>query len=198
MCLPTTSNRYYMPLAVPAAGLAALGAEMLSPTPFRPNAGRPETGPIWDLWSNYKPGVLFTLAGLLYWAIWAGFGQPTKAGGQSERPVAVAFAPHLAPGEKVYIDTFDRGAPLFYYLNHPGGRWFLEGSPIADRFAVVLDEFFQQESLLMKRKDEKRDVKVEILERAQTRGGDRWLLVRVSKGPPRTSQPDSPKDAPRE
>ncbi len=177
MCIPTASTRYYLPLITPVAVLAALGLEKLSPNAFGRDAGDHVGTSSWitRLRENFKPGIVLAMVGLLVWLVFAAVLQPLKAAAKSERRIAAAFASHLEPGEKIYIDTFDTASSLFWYLNHPVQKWRLTDPPIADRFALVLVD--QQRVAL----DARADLRVQFVESGRTPNGPVWLLARVSR-----------------
>jgi hypothetical protein len=186
MLVPTNKTRYYLPLITPVAGLAGLAAEGLSPNAFRPRRNQIHRRDAWaagwgqvssrvrGVWADYKPGMIVMLFGLLCWAINIMAVEPRKAAARSERAVAAAFAPHLNPQEKIYVDTFDGGSSLFYYLGHPVGRWCHTGWPVASSFAVaVIDE--QRLELL-----NRTDLQVDILASRRTGIDITWSLARVT------------------
>lgn len=188
MAIPTDQNRYYLPLIAAVAGLAGIAAELLSfasasPVGAKEGTEDPRTadrrsGRLKATWRTYQPGFIVAGIGLVYWFVYAGFAQPGKVASRSERHIAAAFAPHLAPQEKVYFDGFDAGSSLFYYLQHPVGRWKLEAAPLADVFMLVINsDNRHQRPALMNRPD----IHVEILATERTGEPRTWELARVTR-----------------
>jgi len=134
-------SRYFLPLITPVALLSGLAAETLAAAHRMP-ATRDTDGRQCRMPQRAELGrrlpIILVVAGVIYWAVYAGIVQPRRCTKQSERIIAEAFNPHLPQGATVYVIERDSQSSLAFYLDRPIRTWDTAEPPPAESFFLIV------------------------------------------------------------